>query len=152
MNPRPPMDPRLRERGLLVRREQGRRRLRWILAALAVVAAGAAVVGTILSPILDVNRIELGGVPVEHRADARRAIGVDPGEALLLLDTGAVAARLEAEPWVQRATVVRDLPGTLRIRVVARVAVAWTRTDAGHRPGSPSSRSCRPRRPGWPRR
>jgi cell division protein FtsQ len=81
--------------------------------------------------VLDVDRVALDGVPVEYRAEARRAVDVTRGEALLLVDTGAVEARLEALPWVEDAEVWRDLPGTLRATVVPRVTVAWARTAAG---------------------
>jgi cell division protein FtsQ len=52
-----------------------------------------------------------------------RLAGVSTSTDLLSLDGAALAARLEASPWVASATVERDLPSTLRITVVERAPV-----------------------------
>jgi cell division septal protein FtsQ len=128
---RAPIDPRVRARRVAVTREAGRRRLRrilWVLGAFAVAGAGT---GAVVSPLLDVNQIAVVGVDGAHAAEVRAAAGVDRGEALLLLDTGAVVKHVAALSWVADVHVARQLPGTLRIDVTPRFAVAWRATDGG---------------------
>jgi cell division protein FtsQ len=52
---------------------------------------------------------------------------VHHGDHLLLVDTGAVARRVERIPWVRDAKVKRDLPGTVRIIVDEYTPVAYIR-------------------------
>jgi cell division septal protein FtsQ len=54
----------------------------------------------------------------------RRLSGVRPGQNLLALDLARVKRDLEMEARIQSASVERVLPGTLRIRVTEREAVA----------------------------
>lgn len=125
------MDPRLRARRVAVVREQGRRRLHRVVLALGLVTVIGAAVGVVLSPLLDVDRVAVAGVATERAAAVRSATNVRHGAPLLLVDTGAIAARVEALPWVARASVHRDLPGTLRVEVTLRVPVAWQALPAG---------------------
>jgi cell division protein FtsQ len=55
----------------------------------------------------------------------RAVVGIDPGEPLLLVDTGAAALRIEGLTWVDDVRVERQLPGTLRVEVTPRFPVAW---------------------------
>ncbi len=52
------------------------------------------------------------------------ATGVSPGHPMTEVDGEAVAARVEALPWVERASVQRLWPATVRIRLVERTPVA----------------------------
>jgi hypothetical protein len=63
------------------------------------------------------------------------AAGVHTGTALLFVDTGAVARRVEKLPWIAQAKVKRELPNGLTITVVERRPVAWARRPVP--PGSP---------------
>lgn len=127
---RPPIDPRIRARRVEVLREQGRRRLR----ALLVLVSAATLAGiawlVVESPLLAVRRVTVTGVHELSAEAVRRAAGVSHGTALLRVDVGVVSRRVEAMPWVARASVQRDLPHVLRIRVVERVPVAWARVAA----------------------
>jgi cell division protein FtsQ len=88
-----------------------------VLLGLALIAALFA------SPVLDVDDIDVAGSTHTDVALVRDAAGVD-GDGLLMLDTGAAERRVEALPWVADATVVRAWPGTVKITVTERVAVA----------------------------
>jgi cell division protein FtsQ len=85
--------------------------------------------GLILSPLLDVDGVTITGAG--PRVQQVRAVAeVTRGEAILLVDTDDVAERIEALPWVARAEVARELPGTVSIRVTSRAPVAVVpRTD-----------------------
>ncbi len=125
------IDPRWRDRRVAVTRDQGRRRLRRLVIALVLVGVPAAAVGVVFSPVLDVDRVAVVGVGPARADVVRAAARVSRGSPLLRVDTGAVARRLDALPWVGRAVVRRELPGTLTVRITPRVAVAWTRAADG---------------------
>jgi cell division protein FtsQ len=127
----PRINPRIRERLIEVRREAGRRRLRILLVISSVICVGGLAFLTVTSPLLDVDRIDVVGGPHMTAAQLRAASGVHVHDDLLFVDTGAAARRLEQLPWVERATVKRDLPGTLKISVVEYTAAAYVRVSGG---------------------
>ena len=106
-----------------------RRVVAWVVAVVVVVGGLAA--GVALSPLLDVESVEVTGV-VAERADAvREAAGVAVGDPALAVLPGRVAGRVEALPWVADARVTREIPGAVRIAVVPRTPVGWV--TAGER-------------------
>jgi cell division protein FtsQ len=128
---RPPVDPRLDRRRIEATRAAGRRRLRVLLIGLGLVGVAAIAVAVVYSPLLDVETVEVLGVVNTPAADVTRVAGIDPGDPVLRVDTGAAETRLRELPWVRSATVERDPPATVRITVVERVAVAWAPAVSG---------------------
>ena len=67
------------------------------------------------------------------------ALGVERGQPMMQFDPKAAKQRLEALGWVRTATVQRQLPDTIRVRLVERQAMArWQhdgRTDLIDRDG-----------------
>ena len=124
------VDPRLQARRIEVARGQGRRRLRWVVAGVVVAALLVGAFALTQSPVLDVDRIEVRGASQTEHDAARRASGVARGNAMVALDAPAVERRLEALPWVERATVSRSWPGTVEIVLVERTPVAVVGTGA----------------------
>jgi cell division protein FtsQ len=102
------------------RRTLGKRALAVGIVGAVVLAGGAAAAW---SRLLDARTITVTGASHLSRAAVVRLAGVSTSTDLLSLDGAAVAARLEASPWVASATVERDLPSTLRIAVVERTPV-----------------------------
>ena len=90
------------------------------------------------SPFLSVEHVQVEGSTKATRLAVERAADVEHGSALLFLDTGAIAERVEALPWVAHATVSRDLPNGITITVEERLPVAWVRRPApvGSAPGA----------------
>ena len=127
-----PVNPKIRARRVAVIREQGRRRLRRLLVIVGLLATVGALTGAVLSPLLAVNDVAVSGVSGPHAEEVRAALRGDVGEPLLLVDTGAAVTAVEALPWVDRASVDRQLPGTLRVEVTPRFPVGW-RSDAAGR-------------------
>ncbi len=124
------MDPRIRERRSEVQRELGRRRLRVMLACATVVVVVGLVFLVVSSPLLDVDMIRVAGAHHVADADVLSAAGVHVHDPLLLVDTAAVARRIERLAWVRHAVVRRDLLGTLRITITEYVPVAYVRVAA----------------------
>ncbi len=125
------IDPRLRARRVAVRRAEGRRRLRFILVGLAILGLIFCGWAALRSPLLDLDHVEITGSGTSRLAEAEQSIGLEKGTPLNDIETGAIKADLEALPWVLHADVERSWPGTLKIEVVERTAVAQLTTDGG---------------------
>nr|NIR41854.1 FtsQ-type POTRA domain-containing protein [Actinomycetota bacterium]NIS36949.1 FtsQ-type POTRA domain-containing protein [Actinomycetota bacterium]NIT98463.1 FtsQ-type POTRA domain-containing protein [Actinomycetota bacterium]NIU22072.1 FtsQ-type POTRA domain-containing protein [Actinomycetota bacterium]NIU70566.1 FtsQ-type POTRA domain-containing protein [Actinomycetota bacterium] len=118
------IDPRIRARRIAVRRAEGRRRLRFLLAALAVVGIAVGAWALSRSPLLDLDHVRIEGVGAGRVAAVDAAAGLGRGTPLVDVDLGAVETAVEALPWVRVAEASRDWPGTVRIDVGERVPVA----------------------------
>ncbi|HEU5301925.1 MAG TPA: FtsQ-type POTRA domain-containing protein [Acidimicrobiia bacterium] len=105
-------------------RAAGRRRLRRLLVALAIVVVLGAAVGVVFSPLLDVDRFEVRGAD-DRVADVIAASGIDRGAPILLADLAAAEEQIAGLPWVGSVRVERALLGTIRVVVRASVPVAW---------------------------
>ena len=137
MSPR--VDPRIAARRGEVAQAAARRRAILLAVAVGVVAVLGLGYALIQSSLLAARTVRVEGVS-GPRADAvSQFAGVRTGEPLVLLDTGAVARRVERLPWVGSVAVSRGLPHTVRITVVARDAVAWARQASGPPPTASSA-------------
>ena len=125
------MDPRIRERRVAVRRDEGRRRLRILLAAAAVAGVVALAFGVTRTPLLDVDRVRVLGAASTDPATISRAAGLDRKPQLADVDPALVAERVERLPWVQEARVVRHWPGTVEVTLVERAPAATVPAVAG---------------------
>jgi len=125
------MDPRIRQRRVDVQRAAGRRRLRMLVGAAAVVASGFGVYGLTRSPLLDVEAVKVRGLHHTTAGQVVGAAGLDAPRQMSDVDVRAVGARVEALPWVRRATVRRDWPGAVEISVVEREAAAVVVAPSG---------------------
>ncbi|MDQ3570735.1 MAG: FtsQ-type POTRA domain-containing protein [Actinomycetota bacterium] len=125
------IDPRIRQRRVAVQREEGRRRLCFVVLAAAVAIAVAAVVGATQSPLLDVDRVEVRGASRTPHPDLVAASGLDGHPRMVEVDTAQVARRIEALPWVDHAQARRAWPGAVVIEVSERRPVAVARAGAG---------------------
>lgn len=125
--PRVSIDPRIRRRRIEVRRDEGRRRLRLIVAASSIVGVVLAGWGVLRSPVLDVDRIEVTGAAHTPDAAVVAAAGVHTGQAMTAVEEHRAAVALRRLPWVASAKVHRDWPGTVRIDVRERRPAASVR-------------------------
>jgi cell division protein FtsQ len=126
------VDPRLQARRIEVARGEGRRRLRWVVVAAVLIGLVVGAFALVQSPVLDVDHIEIEGASQPQRTEIVKASGIVPGASMVGVDGPAVERRLEALPWVRRATVSRSWPGTVQIALVERtpVGVVGTGSDA----------------------
>jgi cell division protein FtsQ len=126
------VDPRMRSRRIEVQRDAGRRRLRRVLAVVGTLTALAAAYGLTRSPLLDVDHVRVTGGEHTDAAAVAMTSGVGRGAAMVSLDTGAVARRVEELPWVRTALVERRWPGTVRITITERTPTAILPVDDTH--------------------
>lgn len=114
-------------------RDQRERRLRQqtlktrlkVIAYVALVAF--AVVGAIAlyrAPVFTVERIDVVGNAHLTAEEVRDLAALPAGSTLLRFPAAEMKRRLEANPWITSATVSRDFPDAVRIRVKERVPVA----------------------------
>ena len=119
---------------------EGRRRRWWPWAVAAVVGVLVVAAGAAISPALDVDDVVVQGVDGRRAAQVRAAADLGTGDAMVALDGGAVAARVEDLPWVRTASVRRSWPGRVVVEVQERAPVAalagagrWVLVDADGR-------------------
>lgn len=79
---------------------------------------------------LRVDEIYLHGRRYESSTAISQALGIERGEPILSVDLGDARRRLEKLPWVRIASVKRELPGAIRVRIVERRPLAlWQRRN-----------------------
>lgn len=129
--PRLPIDPRIRQRLIEVRREQGRRRLRFLLtiAGILVVAAGGW--GITRSPLLTVRHVHIAGTGQTPVAAVRSAAGLTHHRQMVDLDPGAMARAVGGLPWVNTVKVRRQWPSTVTLTITERRPIAATADRRG---------------------
>jgi cell division protein FtsQ len=114
------IDERIAERRAVVREERRRarlRRTRWVLVLL--VLAGLLVVLE-RSPLVGLDRIEVGGTVRLDPDEVRAAAELPLGSSTLRLRLGEASERVEALPLVRRARIQRVDPLSVRIEVIER--------------------------------
>jgi cell division protein FtsQ len=126
-----PVDPRVRDRWVAVRRDAGRRRLRVLIVVGVVLALFGLAWGISVSPLLDVDHLQVQGLHRVTAAAVEDAGGIHHGDAMAWLDPSRAVRSIEALPFVRRATVTREWPDTVRVTVVERRPVAWIAGPAG---------------------
>ena len=122
------------------RRQWARRWGMWrplLLAFVALVALGAVVWAVWFSSLLGVDEVTVDGVEYLDERQVLEAAGIADAHPLVRVDPSAVRRRVEALAPVADAEVSRRFPGTVRIHVTERRAVAvslvggrWSGIDA----------------------
>lgn len=116
------------------RREDRERRLSqqrlmvWLRVVGASILAVAMVVGLVAlyrSSIFSVEQVEVIGNKTVTTARVLEVAAVPSDATLLRFPAARVKERLESDPWIDEATVTRDFPDTMRIRVVERAPFAY---------------------------
>lgn len=108
-----------------IRRRRLRAALPWLVGLGVAVALAGAFAVVWATPLLGVSEVRVTGADrLVSAATVRAAAGVPAGTPLARVDLDEVATRVGALPPVQHATVTRQWPDGLRIRVVERTPVA----------------------------
>ncbi|MHB9003080.1 MAG: cell division protein FtsQ/DivIB [Coriobacteriia bacterium] len=94
----------------------------------------AVVVGAVAlyrAPVFSVTRIDVIGNRHLSEQDVRNIVDLPADATLLRLPIQQIDQRLEANPWIASATVSRDFPDAVRIRVQERVPAALVDVGTG---------------------
>jgi cell division protein FtsQ len=126
-----PIDPRMQERLLAVRREEGRRRLRWVAGAGGLALLIVLGIGILRSPLFAVRHVRMSGGVHTSEADVLRVTGLGRHPLLVDIDNGRVSDQLKTLPWVASARVKRQWPTTVTIQLIERAPVALVGAAGG---------------------
>jgi cell division protein FtsQ len=102
---------------------------RWFVLALGIAVVLGAAAWVSNSPVFDLRNLTIDGnahLTVTHVA---RLSGLTSRSNVLWMSADPIEQRLESDPWVLRATVVRHLPSGITIDVTERIAAAVTAGD-----------------------
>ncbi len=136
------IDPKIRQRRQSIQRSQGLRRLRRLVAALIVVGVAVVVLVALHTPLFSARVIRItGSHPRTPAAAIVAASELGRHPSLIDVDPGAVAARVEALPFIETAAVTRHWPDGVSIHVTERTPAAqmagpgrsWSVIDADGR-------------------
>jgi cell division protein FtsQ len=128
---RPPIDPRIRQRRVDVSRRAGRRRLYLILGGVVAIGLGIGAWFLLHSSAFSARVITVSGSEHTSTAAVEAAGGLTAHPPLISVDAGAVAARVEALPWVKQAVISKEWPDGLHVKVVERAPVAFVTAAHG---------------------
>lgn len=106
-----------------IRRQEGARRLRVVLALTVVSLLAVSTIGVLNSELADVDAVTVVGNNRTPLDEVVTATSILPGQPLLDLDLDAAESGVEALPWVRKADVERRLDGEIVVRVTEREPV-----------------------------
>ncbi len=122
---------RFRLRRIAVRREEGRRRLRWFTVVGLMIGVVIIVLLLLTSPILSVRKVDVEGVVYADTDLISAIVESVKGEPILTVDLDSAEKKLLAIPWVRQARVSMHLPARVTIEVVERSPIAFFRSVDG---------------------
>jgi cell division protein FtsQ len=125
------MDPKIRERRVVIARQRGRGRLRVLVSGFCVLAIGVGAFFTLQTSLFSARHVTVRGAHHIPVATVVEVAGLTRHPPLLDVDAGLAAARLEKLPWVRSAVVERHWPDSVSVVVTERVAVASVALPAG---------------------
>ena len=73
---------------------------------------------------LKTQRVLLQGRKYESTTKIKSALNIEMGTPLFLIDLDTARENLESLPWVRAASVEREFPGTVRVRIIERQPLA----------------------------
>lgn len=118
------MEPRVAERRKSVSEDRARKRLKWILIVIVLVASMLGALWLVRSPILSIREIEVAGAEYSDPIGAVNALDMGIGVPTIDVRGDTIAASILEDPWVQDVTVSILWPGSIAVDVVERIPVA----------------------------
>ena len=131
--PRPRIDPRIAQRWVEARRQEGRRRLRVLVAVAVVAALAGAAIGSLYTPLFALRhvRVTLSGASSVGVARVEAEAGLLHHPLMVDVSPASVARRLDSDPLLGAARVVKHWPSTVTVSVVERSPLAQVPVSAG---------------------
>jgi cell division protein FtsQ len=120
------IEPRIRQRRIGGNRSRNRRRIWWLALAAVVVVVLMGVLALLGSSLFAVEEVTVTGAVYTDQEALDAVIEDLTGTAVLLVDSAAVEAQLEAIPWVEDARVTASFPNSASIEIRERTPVAAT--------------------------
>ena len=116
------IEPRMRERRLAVRRAEGRKRLKWVIAIAGVVLLAVAVLAVLGSGLFAVREDRVFVTGDVYTDEQRLAEIIDDlvGTPVLLVDTQRIEREIEEIAWVDEALVRTAFPHSASIEILER--------------------------------
>lgn len=118
------MEPRVAERRKSVSEDRARRRLKWILMVIVLVAAVLGALWMIRSPLLSIRAVEVIGAEQSDPMSTVQALGMGMGTPTIDVDAETIMVAVLEDPWVATASVAVTWPGSIVVEVVERLPVA----------------------------
>lgn len=118
------VDPRIARRRRAVQEERAHSSFRRVLVLLGIGLCIAGIIWVARSPLFQIEQLTVSGVSSSGVPRLLAEAGVEVGTPLISVDPKELASRLEGDPWVESARVIRRWPRGLRVSVVERVPVA----------------------------
>lgn len=125
------VEPRIAERRRTISEDRARKRLRWILITILVVAIAVVSMWLVRSPFLSISTIEVTSVTQADPDSALVRLGVGVGTPTVDVDATAIQSVIEEDPWVASVSVSVRWPGSIEIDIVERVASTPARAGSG---------------------
>jgi cell division protein FtsQ len=122
------VDPRIEQRRRAVAQTGRLRRRRALVILGSTIGVVAALVALVVSPLFDVDRIEVRGVSSLSADELLEAADVARGDRMIEIDLTEARDGLRSVPGVRSANVERDWPSTIRITVTEEEPVAVLRS------------------------
>jgi len=123
--------PRLWQRRVAVLREEGRRRLRWVVAGVVVLVLACVAMLVLHTPLVAVRSTTVSGAEHTGVGAVLAAAGLTGHPPLIDVDPTAAAAAVERLPWVAHAVVVRRWPDAVSVAVTERVPLGAVPLEGG---------------------
>jgi len=124
------------------KKHSGKRLIPRLIKAAAVLAAMAAILiflrysyrELLKTDYFGLKEIVVAGEKRVRKEEIVGLAGLRMGENILAMDLKRITERIEGQPWIERATVRRVLPGGVSIEVKEREPFAILKTDRGGTP------------------
>lgn len=130
-DPTSAVHPRVWQRRVAVLRDQGHRRLRWVVAGVAVLVVVCVALLVLHTPLLALRNATVRGAQHTGTQAVLQAAGLLDDPPLIDVDPKSTAAEVERLPWVAHAVVVRHWPDSVTITVTERVPVGSVARPSG---------------------
>lgn len=118
------MEPRLAERRKSVSEDRARKRLKWILVVIALLAVVFGSLWLVRSPILSIRQVDVTGAQFSNPRAVLQSLAMDIGTPTIDIDGDAITMSILEDPWIESARVEIRWPGTIQIDVIERTPVA----------------------------